>query len=224
MNAYLQQFPTVKLSPRLATEMPQFMLLKHYQTGVLTGRLFVPAAWARLKSFQHWLSSVEVIWTKHLGNGYLTMWVVTSHNEYERLLKTYPHHNQFNRGKSWEYLRAVETVTPVAEVKVIAQPATPVTKVVEQFTGYAEPVVEIEEPEDLTLGVDTEIEAEVIEVVKATQWEIKTRGQLKAMTKEQLYAYAKSLSDNQTASPHITKKDKKADMIVKIENWLAINS
>lgn len=211
MNAYLQQFPTVKLSPRLATEMPQFMLLRHYQTGVLTGRLFVPAAWARLKSFQHWLSSVEVIWTKHLGNGYLTMWVVTSHNEYERLLKTYPHHNEFNRGKSWEYLRA-------------AEPVQPVTPVVQQFTGYAEPVVEVEEPEDLTLGVDTEIEAEVIEVVKATQWEIKTRGQLKAMTKEQLYAYAKSLNDNQTASPHITKKDKKADMIVKIENWLAINS
>lgn len=203
MNAYLQQFPTVKLSPRLATEMPQFMLLKHYQTGVLTGRLFVPAAWARLKSFQNWLSSVEVIWTKHLGNGYLTMWVVTSHSEYERLLKTYPHHNQFNRGKSWEYLRAVE-------------PVQSVTPVVQQFTGYAEPVVEIEEPEDLTLGVDEEV---VIKEIKPQA----NRKQLRAMTKKELYDYAKSLGDDEVPCPHIRKNDRKADMVAKIQNWLERN-
>ena len=224
MNAYLQQNPTVKMSPRLATEMPQFMLLKHHETGVLTGRLYVPAAWARLKSFQSWLTSVEVIWTKHLGNGNLTMWIATNHAEYERLLKTYPHHNQFNRGKSWEYLRAVKPVQPVTETAVVEPVAsTPAVEVVEQFTGYAEPVVEAEPKEDLTLGIDAEVVQPEVKPI-AKNWEPKTRGELRSMIKKELYRYGKTLVADNGVSPYITTKLNKTQLINNIEAWLKANS
>lgn len=220
MNAYQQQNPTVKLSPRLAVEMPQFLLLKHYQTGVLTGRLYVPSAWARLKSFQSWLSTVQVIWVKNLGNGNLTLWIATNHAEYERLLKTYPHTNQFNRGKSWEYLRADNQLNK----PVVVEPVTPVIPV-PQFTGYAEPVVEIEEPEDLTLGVDEEVKPQIINAeIKAVVWQPKTRGELRSMTKTQLYNYAKTLVNPDSYSLYITKRNRKAEIVNKIESWLAHNS
>lgn len=106
MKAYKQFNPEVKLTKQLSEQMPEFMLMKHQQTGAITGRLFIPAEWVKLESFKKFLCKVTVTWVKQLDNGDLTLWIIAPHSEYDRLLKWYPHHNQFNRGKSWEYLRA----------------------------------------------------------------------------------------------------------------------
>lgn len=94
----------IKLPSVLAQAMPEFMVLKHQQTGVLTGRLWVPAAWTKLPAYIAWKKSVEVITEKKYPVGE-RLWFSAPFSEYKRLFSLYPHWTNAANNQTAQYLQ-----------------------------------------------------------------------------------------------------------------------
>lgn len=97
---------------------PQFQIIEHQVTGILTGRLFVPAARAATDKYRSWKQTVSITSTKIYADGSERIYFYSSNAEYERLAKHYPSYlnNKFMRDSSqadiWRRGELAITVKP----------------------------------------------------------------------------------------------------------------
>lgn len=72
---------------------------------VLTGRIYVPCAWAELSTFRTWSKSVDIIHHKPYRNGNILLLFQAPCKEYYRLSLKFPHSQSDSRARTYRLLR-----------------------------------------------------------------------------------------------------------------------
>jgi hypothetical protein len=73
--------------------------------GVLTGRIYVPSAWAELPAFHTWYKSIDIIHHRPYQNGNILLLFQAPCQEYYRLSLKFPHSQSYLRARTYRLLR-----------------------------------------------------------------------------------------------------------------------
>lgn len=199
----------VKLPFVLAQAMPEFMVLKHQQTGILTGRLWVPAAWTKVRAFQTWLQKVEVITSKTYPTG-IRLWFAAPLAEYKRMFSLYPHWTNAANNQTAQYLQEA-----LAKIQPVVTPTIKTTEIVSEpvITQVASSVLVLSLPEETK--EEYKVQQQAQQPVESSVY-IPTEKSLNKLTKPELKTLGSYL---QPTPPVFKARDTKVVMIEKIIAW-----